>query len=68
MTDQGDERLLSLIRTRVIPPDKKSTYNLMNMAQEFDHTQGKIQPAIDTIFGGARNGIFVESGAFDGEI
>ena len=40
----------------------------MNMAQEFDHTQGKIQPAIDTIFRGARNGIFVESGAFNGEI
>ena len=30
--------------------------------------QGKIQPAIDAVFGGSKNGIFVESGAFDGEI
>ena len=66
-TDQADERLLANIRTHVIPPNSKSIYNLKNMAEDFDHTQLKIQPAIDAIFGGARNGVFVESGAYDGE-
>lgn len=65
--DEYDPELVFFVRTMIVSPHKSKTLNLSKM-EKFDFSQAGQSFYIDEALGRKRNGFFIESGGYDGEV